>query len=70
MGASVGVVYEWFITGFGDFANLDVIHWYGRNACSVVFASPSVPKARLVATLIARVYCYSRRLFGADVLFQ
>ncbi|KAJ7218658.1 hypothetical protein GGX14DRAFT_595533 [Mycena pura] len=27
MGASIGVVYEWFITGFGDLDNLDVIHW-------------------------------------------
>ncbi|KAJ7218661.1 hypothetical protein GGX14DRAFT_437558 [Mycena pura] len=39
MGASVANVYEWFITGFGNFDNLNM-----------VFASPSVPQARHVAT--------------------
>ena len=69
MGASIGVCYAWFIPGFGDFAQLDVIHWYERNPYSMVFALPLVPKARLVAAAIAGVYRLLRRLFGADVLF-
>ncbi|KAJ7199834.1 hypothetical protein GGX14DRAFT_467467 [Mycena pura] len=45
MGASVANVYEWFVAGFGDFDNLDVIHWQDVLQLTALYFSMFVTQA-------------------------
>ncbi|KAJ7205206.1 hypothetical protein GGX14DRAFT_645047 [Mycena pura] len=51
MGASIGVVYEWFITGFGDLANLDVIHWQDLLQLSSLYLSMFVTQVHFARSI-------------------
>ncbi|KAJ7226760.1 hypothetical protein GGX14DRAFT_417322 [Mycena pura] len=57
MGASIDVVYEWFITGFGDLANLDLIHWQDMLQLTALYFSMFVtPSQAHFARCIYRLY--------------
>ncbi|KAJ7192599.1 hypothetical protein GGX14DRAFT_701365 [Mycena pura] len=45
MGASVANVYEWFVAGFGDFDNLDVIHWQDVLQLTALYCSMFITQA-------------------------
>ncbi|KAJ7192597.1 hypothetical protein GGX14DRAFT_594488 [Mycena pura] len=51
MGASIANVYEWFVAGFGDFDNLDVIHWQDMLQLTALYCSMFITQAWVVAIL-------------------
>ncbi|KAJ7774383.1 hypothetical protein B0H14DRAFT_3508630 [Mycena olivaceomarginata] len=51
MGLAFSNVYTWLIDGFGDFANLDVIHWQDMSQLAAIYASAFLAQGYFARTI-------------------